>query len=415
MSSTARTIAVRLFELLRTITLVVAITIGMFLFVEIAYRAQRSIRARVGPRVAQAANAPRDPQAGSDWYAQYNYEEMVTRGQRWKSYVYWGRRPGFQGKFVNLDSAGHRLTTQPTAPAQPAATVFFFGGSTMWGVGQRDDHTIASEASRRLQTLAGPGRRIAVTNFGETGYIGTQELLELIFALRAGARPDVVVFYDGINDVGTTVQYGRAGIPQNEAKRVAEFQMGRKLDRQPSAELREDVSAVVMLVGEAAKRFAFVNALRSLRPPPTPTFIAADSAARSMTHVYVETARVVEGLATQYGFTPIYVWQPTIHSTRKVLTPFETRVMEQIRQSPFHARLAEVHRAVPPLLGLEMAKVAPGRFVSGDTLFSGDPLPVYIDLIGHTTETAIPRTVDAFWPMLRTAVEKRLSASPQPR
>ena len=40
-------------------------------------------------------------------------------------------------------------------------------------------------------------------------------------------RPDVVVFYDGINDVMATVQNGRAGLPQNEANREEDFRSGR--------------------------------------------------------------------------------------------------------------------------------------------------------------------------------------------
>ena len=93
----------------------------------------------------------------------------------------------------------------------------------MWGTSQRDDKTIPAEASRRLQALAGPSRRIEVTNFGENGYVLTQEVIELMLQLRKGNVPDIVVFFDGINDAGATVQWGEGGNTQNESKRVAEF------------------------------------------------------------------------------------------------------------------------------------------------------------------------------------------------
>src|SRR5439155_17899889 len=133
----------------------------------------------------------------------------------------------------------------------------FFGGSTMWGTSQRDDHTIAAEAAHRLQALAGPNARVEVTNFGETGYVNTQELLQLMLELRAGHRPDVVVFYDGLNEVAATVQGGTAGLPQNESKRVAEFTMGRALDRTGFDQgLRFDLRRIALLGGQAIKQLA---------------------------------------------------------------------------------------------------------------------------------------------------------------
>ena len=46
-------------------------------------------------------------------------------------------------------------------------------------------------------------------------------MLEL--ELQRGNVPDVVIFYDGVNDVFSTFQNGASGLPQNEASRVEEF------------------------------------------------------------------------------------------------------------------------------------------------------------------------------------------------
>ena len=118
--------------------------------------------------------------------------------------------------------------------------------------------------------------------------------------------------------------------------------------------------------------------------------------------------RIVEGLSTVYGFTPLYVWQPTIHATRKKLTSSEDRLMSGIRKDPFQRRLQEVHLAVPALLDSSMTALAPGRFVDDAWLFTGDPQPVFVDRIGHNTESSIPQIVDSFWPLLKAAVEKRV-------
>ena len=48
-------------------------------------------------------------------------------------------------------------------------------------------------------------------------------MMELFLQLREGNIPDLVVFYDGVNDVFSAYQQGKAGIPQNENNREKEF------------------------------------------------------------------------------------------------------------------------------------------------------------------------------------------------
>jgi hypothetical protein len=130
--------------------------------------------------------------------------------------------------------------------------------------------------------------------------------------------------------------------------------------------------------------------------------------------VYAENVRMIESLARTYGFTPIYVWQPTLHATRKVLTPYERALMKGIDNEPAQRRLKEVHFAVLPLLDSAVTLQAPGRFVNASSAFAGDTIAVYSDQIGHNTENAIPPIVDTFWPTLRSAVQAKLKAAPSP-
>ena len=385
--------------------LIIGISLAILLLMETCVRVKNA--AGSTPPVS------RSPQASAPWFSEFTREYDATRPQRWKSYLYFGRLPSFKGRYVNIDSAGHRVTPQPATPATPVAKVFFFGGSTMWGTEQRDDHTIAAEAARRLQVLAGPGNRIQVTNFGESGYVTTQELLALMLELRARNIPDVVVFYDGINDVGTTVQYGGAGIPQNESKRVAEFALGRAIDRAGFERgLRKDMKAWRALGGESLKQFALFEWVQSLKPKPKLQYIAADSAARSTTRVYTENMRMAESLARTYGFEVIYVWQPNVHSTEKILTPAEDRIVKGINSDDFQRRIRETQIAISPILDSAMATVAPARFVNAALLFKGDTLSVFVDRIGHNTEISVPRIVDAFWPTLEAAIVRRHTNTP---
>lgn len=91
---------------------------------------------------------------------------------------------------------GRRVTWQPTAA--PRLRVWMFGGSTTFGLGQRDDHTIASEFAKGADAAGIP---IEVTNFGVHGDVHWNETQRLREALASGAAPpDLVVFYDGWND-----------------------------------------------------------------------------------------------------------------------------------------------------------------------------------------------------------------------
>ena len=140
---------------------------------------------------------------------------------RWRPYVYF-RQERFTGTLINIDAQGHRRTIQPAVAADNARPVFLFGGSTMFGSFQRDSFTIASRLAGQLASIP-EARDFTITNLGQTGYVFGQEVIELMTQLKNGARPALVVFYDGINDVVSAVQRGEAGLPQNEMLREADF------------------------------------------------------------------------------------------------------------------------------------------------------------------------------------------------
>lgn len=146
------------------------------------------------------------------------FREFLQSGDvEWYSYVYWRRKP-YQGKYINIDNKGIRRTWNKPASSKDVK-IFMFGGSTLWGTGARDEFTIPSLVSKKLQ--AKWGTDVQVTNYGESGYVSTQELIALMLELQRGNVPDIVVFYDGVNDTFAAFQSGVAGIPQNESNRVA--------------------------------------------------------------------------------------------------------------------------------------------------------------------------------------------------
>ena len=386
----------------------IGITLLILVAAESCYRIQGTVRQSFAAR--RTHSGPSNPLDTTGWYRDYVREYESTFHMRWKPYVYFRRLP-FRGRFITIDSFGHRVVPQPAA-ATPERRVFFMGGSTMWGSYQRDSATIPAEAARRMLALPGPESGIEVTNLGESGYVFTQEMLELMLQLRAGNRPNVVVFYDGINDVAATLQSGAAGIPQNESNRVAEFAMGREVSGFDSG-LAKDLRTLFVLGKAGFQKSELVQRLQATVRPSVAPMISADSAVRDIVRVYTGNVRIIEALAATYGFEPVYVWQPALYSSQKHLTPFEQGFMTAIRNDPFQRRLQEVHLAVPRLLDSAMATIAPRRFVDASTLFAGDSQPVFADQLGHLTETAVPRIVDAIWPYLGSALVKP-AATPVP-
>lgn len=394
----------RVFGAIRDGWLMVGMTFCLLLLVECGYRGARGVGRMFGAGVpADSVGAPRNPFDTTAWAREYRRDHLKEEEVRWAPYVY-VRNPTFQGTLISTDTAGHRITpVAPTAATSPRTIrVFFFGGSTTFGWYQRNEHTIPAEAARRIATLVGNRAHLEVTNFGIPGHTFTQEMLELLLQLRTGARPDVVVFYDGINDVMATVQNGRAGVPQNEANRAEDFARGRMLADEANPGLRRDLRVAKRVVTTMLGRLQFVRKIVEFKPAPgggrQPD---VDSLANSLAHVFASNARLVEALAAAYHFQPIYVWQPALLSTRKKLT-------ERERWLSGPGRVGEVHRATPPLLRALMPSIAGARFTDATTLFDDDSLEVFVDHYGHTYERANPRVVDTMMTSLEPAIRRAL-------
>jgi len=107
------------------------------------------------------------------------------------------------GEHINIRD-GVRRSYQPDVPPDTdLPEVWFVGGSTMFGEGQRDLHTIPSEVARMAEAAGTP---VHVTNLGALGYTSWQGLNRVMTQLAAADPPDLVVSYEGINDVNVVAE-----------------------------------------------------------------------------------------------------------------------------------------------------------------------------------------------------------------
>jgi len=101
--------------------------------------------------------------------------------------------PDIDDTYTHVNDLARRSWTPP----HPTVTVWFFGGSALFGIGQRDEHTIPSEVARLAHA---DGVEVRAVNYGLSAYVRWQEEGLYRRLVKTHRPPDLVVFYDGIND-----------------------------------------------------------------------------------------------------------------------------------------------------------------------------------------------------------------------
>jgi hypothetical protein len=112
------------------------------------------------------------------------------------------RNMDFNGTYMHMN--GSIRNTQPEEFYNPSSkdtlTIYFFGGSTMFGFNVLDHETIPSQFVQQYKERFPNGKSIRVYNYGTPTYYSYQELILFTNLIYQGHKPDIVIFLDGIND-----------------------------------------------------------------------------------------------------------------------------------------------------------------------------------------------------------------------
>jgi hypothetical protein len=125
-------------------------------------------------------------------HARAVFADYTRIKHRYEPFVGWRTLP-YTGKTTNISKQGLRVHKQEPEIRMNGTVVRFFGGSTMWGEGSDDDHTIPA-----LFNEANP--EYTVYNHAQLAYNTRQELDALISLYSGNDSTDLVIFYDGVND-----------------------------------------------------------------------------------------------------------------------------------------------------------------------------------------------------------------------
>jgi len=392
--SFARTLLARL----RDLWLIMGAALVLFFLaefvVDLGYALTRPHHAALDPPVHA------DAHGRADWTAEY-YEEGRRLKAQWWPFVYWRIRP-FRGRYINVGANGLRVTPAPELPPAGGGAaplrVLLFGGSTMWGVGARDEGTIPAALWR---DLAAAGVGAEVFNMGMLGYVSRQEGIALLLELTQGEVPDVVVFYDGINDVDAVVQGEHPGTPLNEAHRREEFNLVH-IDRGPEVDrlfvMRHFGRSGLLRLSRAILRRVAPGKIGP-RAPVAPPPADVDSLADAIADAYMANVRWIAELGRAYGFRTRFYWQPAVF-TKASRTPFEEL---QYKAAAAHRELFLKTRA---RVAARADEVAGARVVDLGDLFGDSEAPVYVDWM-HMAERGNAAVAERIAADVRALAEAR--------
>ncbi len=237
-------------------------------------------------------------------------EETNSRPVIYEPFTQFKERP-YQGKYVNVDRNGFRITKNqhPWPPPAGGLNIFLFGGSTTFGYGVSDDETIASHLQDYLTIRV--GQDVRLYNFGRGWYYSTQERILFEELLASGLIPDLAIFMDGLNDF-----YYHANKPQL-TYRLSHFvaqrqQLGYHVERFFS-------------------RTALMRAIRGVRNQLSNWFLGEETngpfsqetdananggkfrdpkISDRVLERYQANKKIIEGVSSSFGVQPIFVWQP---------------------------------------------------------------------------------------------------------
>jgi lysophospholipase L1-like esterase len=193
-------------------------------------------------------------------------------------------------RYVNITD-GVRAGWHPPRCTCRRLKVWVYGGSTTFGLGQRDGHTIASELARVAWEH---GIALDVDNRGVVGDVHWQESDRYAWDVATYGPPDLVIFYDGINDTtaAQTLVNDRTGDRYSPVDFQNDDFWRRFLEQNPPTASKKPAGASV--------------------PKPKQVITEGDDAfAKLLMTRYDRSRKMSEDISKANGVPTYYVWQPT--------------------------------------------------------------------------------------------------------
>ncbi len=129
------------------------------------------------------------------------FKDMNSIKSDFRSFIGW-RRKISNKRFTTINKP---FNTRKSTGEKLNNSIWFFGGSTMWGYGVSNESTIPSLFYEKTGD--------SVFNFGEDSWDSRQSINQLINNLGEGYKPKTVIFFDGVNDTLHNCRSDNKNIP----------------------------------------------------------------------------------------------------------------------------------------------------------------------------------------------------------
>lgn len=293
------------------------------------------------------------------------------------------KHPARTGRFINISPHGFRAGADQGAwpPHKTFVNVFFFGASTLFGVGP----DWASISSCLQEALNKHGRRkpVRLYNFGRGAYFSSLERALFFKVLAEGIVPDLALFLGGANEI-----FYHHGFPATHAiytKAIAD--MNRELvaearyrdGARPKWRLLEDFIATLPLFHVWS---LWQQKRKDKAPPPTPEPAPSLSDAEMDVIIdrWLANRRQIEAVGDAFGCRCVFIWQPApaynYDLSRHVALAHHGSLHGHERAGPFYER-------VRSRLGDDHNR---GNLIWLADIQKGRVEPLYLDTVHYTAQ-----------------------------
>jgi len=308
------------------------------------------------------------------WAADYlaEAERHPDPGLVYEPFSLWKHVP-YRTRYICYGENGYRRTINPAkASFDKRCTVFVFGGSTIAGDGVlRDEDLIPSQLSEILNRLY-PNTLFEVRSYAQSGFNQGNEVVLLARLLAGGERPNLVLFYDGDNDVVHRIGFGEPHMSYSFFKKSSSF----------FNYTIKDTIRMWLLSGLRNKSAL----LRSLLPPmedprAEEVYLAQDpqlikKRSDGVAEFYAGNMDLVRALSEHYHFRHLLFLQPNVF-TKRVRSVEEQQILERVRAEA--SSLEEIFTVGYPAIRERFRDSGAGDFVDVTDLYQESPVSVYVD------------------------------------
>ena len=221
----------------------------------------------------------------------------------YRSYIGWRME---KANFEYINISGPYNSRKSTGEALNNS-IWFFGGSTMWGTGASDSQTIPSHFNSLTNNK--------VYNFGEGSWNSRQSLNQLISAIGDKNNPSAVVFYEGVNDVLNLCRSEVKLLPAHAMEKKIQYAVYPKT--LPIVPLHERISKFIIAPYIAlSKKFSIQIPVVSQTNSKAFDCDTNQAKALSIAHHLVNNWRTAYLLSKSKDFEFYAILQPTLFTTK---------------------------------------------------------------------------------------------------